>query len=251
MELEAVVREYLIETGQTEHRFPQALQLGISCLRELQYDVTGSPSIKELVVNANDTVDLPEDYLNYIKIGFSDKYGNFRELGRNKDIALNRTLNDCGQRAEVRTVEDDTVDYESLYPLESYSVHYTNGERVGRFYGIGGGNNINGYFKIDKAYSQIQLSNYGGGNTITLEYLADPNKSNGNFDVHPFAVETIKAWIDWKINANNVNIPMGYSEQKRILYSRNKKLLFARMSSLSVQDLLSSFRKGNKAAPKF
>ena len=42
MELEKVVREFLIETGRTEHRFVQALQLGIACLRELHYDVTFS-----------------------------------------------------------------------------------------------------------------------------------------------------------------------------------------------------------------
>ena len=87
MELEKVVRELLIETGRTEHRFFQALQLGISCLRELEFDVTGSPVIKELDVTDLDTVNLPDDYLNYIRIGFNDKYGNFNELGRNKKIS--------------------------------------------------------------------------------------------------------------------------------------------------------------------
>ena len=103
MELEKVVREFLIESGRTEHRFVQALQFGISCLRELNYDVTGSPSIKILTVNDNDTVDLPNDYLNYIRLGFTDGRGEFRELGRNKDIALNRNLNDCGQEVKDMT----------------------------------------------------------------------------------------------------------------------------------------------------
>ena len=137
------------------------------------------------------------------------------------------------------------------YASDYNSNHFRNGESVGRFYGAGGGNNSNGGFKIDKNYSQIQLDCYAGGSTITLEYLSDPNKAEGQFDVHPFSVETVKSWIDWKINANNPNVPVGYSEQKRLLYSRNKKLLFARMSSMSVQDMLQSFRKGNKASPKF
>ena len=139
----------------------------------------------------------------------------------------------------------------SFFLRDYHSNHFRNGESVGRFYGAGGGNNSNGGFKIDNNYSQIQLDCYAGGSTITLEYLSDPNKAEGNFNVHPFSVETVKSWIDWKINANNPNVPAGYSEQKRLLYSRNKKLLFARMSSMSVQDMLQSFRKGNKASPKF
>lgn len=249
MELEKVVREYLIESGRTEHRFAQSLQFGISCLRELQFDVTGSPVIKELTINDNDTVDLPNDYLNYIRIGYVDQAGRFRELGVNNKIALNRNLTDCGVISDEASTLDD-VSYVP-YPLEYYASHYRNGENIGRYYGAGGGNNVRGGFRIDKNFSQIQLENYQGGDTITLEYLADPNKSEGNFDVHPFAVETIKSWIDWKINASNPNVPVGFSEQKRLLYSRNKKLLFARMSSMSVQDMLQSFRKGNKAAPKF
>ena len=120
MELEKVVREFLIESGRTEHRFVQALQFGISCLRELNYDVTGSPSIKILTVNDNDTVDLPDDYLNYIRLGFTDGRGEFRELGRNKDIALNRNLNDCGQRGERF---DPTQNETGLFPYYTSDYH--------------------------------------------------------------------------------------------------------------------------------
>ncbi len=252
MELEKVVREFLIETGRTEHRFVQALQLGIACLRELHYDIMGVPVIKELTVSEIDTVDLPNDYLNYIRIGVTDSHGFFREIGVNDGIALNRTLNDCGKRISRKKSTDDSSssDY-NIGNVEYSSVHYTNGENVGRYFGLGGGNNINGGFKIDKNYQQIQLDRYQGGATITLEYLADPNKTDGEFTVHPFAIETIKAWIDWKLTENNANIGAGVSERKRQLYGGNKKLLRSRMSSKSVQDLLQAFRKGNKASPKF
>ena len=253
MELEKVVREFLIETGRTEHRFVQALQLGIACLRELHYDVIGVPVIKELTVSEIDTVDLPNDYLNYIRIGYTDSYGCFREIGVNDGIALNRTLDDCGKRIARKKSTDDNSSSSNynISNVEYSSVHYRNNENVGRYYGLGGGNNLNGSFKIDKNYQQIQLSQYKGGATVTLEYLADPNKTDGEFMVHPFAVETIKSWIDWKLTENNANIGAGVSERKRQLYGGNKKLLRSRMSSKSVQDLLQAFRKGNKASPKF
>ncbi len=253
MELEKVVRELLIETGRTEHRFFQALQLGISCLRELEFDVTGSPVVKELPVTDLDTVNLPNDYLNYIRIGFTNKYGHFKELGRNNSISLNRNLDDCGTRTKRSKDDIDTsfTNNATFSGTEYGSIHYRNNENVGRYYGLGGGNNEYGSFKIDKNYQQIQLSFYTGGDTITLEYLADPNKTNGEFEVHPFAVETVKAWIDWKLNENNPNISIAVSQSKKMLYGSNKKLLRSRMASLSVQDMLQAFRKGNKASPKF
>jgi len=253
MELEKVVREFLIETGKTEHRFVQALQFGIACLRELHYDVIGTPVIKELTVSEIDTVDLPDDYLNYIRIGFTDSHGYFREMGVNDGISLNRTLDDCGKRVVRKKSNNDnasSVNY-NISSVEYPSVHFENGNNIGRFYGVGGGGNSNGCFKIDKNYQQIQLDKYRGGSTVTLEYLADPNKTNGEFTVHPFAVETIKSWIDWKFTENNANIGAGVSERKRQLYGGNKKLLRSRMSSMSVQDILQAFRKGNKASPKF
>ena len=139
MELEKVVRELLIETGRTEHRFFQALQLGISCLRELEFDVTGSPVIKELDVTDLDTVNLPDDYLNYIRIGFNDKYGNFNELGRNKKISLNRTLNDCGTAVKNKISDSGTdyIDNATFSGSEYGSVHYRNNENIGRYYGLG------------------------------------------------------------------------------------------------------------------
>jgi len=50
MTLDQTVREYLIENQYPEHRYIQALQFGISCLRELNLDVTGVPVSVDLSV---------------------------------------------------------------------------------------------------------------------------------------------------------------------------------------------------------
>ena len=94
MTLDQVVREFLIENELPEHKYFQSLQFGISCLRELNLDVTGVPVIVELPVSDSDTVDLPVDYINYISLGFCDDAGYFRELGKNNKICLNRTVYD-------------------------------------------------------------------------------------------------------------------------------------------------------------
>ena len=69
-------------------------------------------------------------------------------------------------------------------------------------------------------------------------------------EVIPFAVETVKAYIDWKMALthprNKVDAP--YKAQ---IYKTSNKKLRARLKSKSVQDILQSFRKGNKQSPKF
>lgn len=249
--LDQVVREYLLEAAEPEHKYIQALQFGISCLRELNFDVTGVPVIKELVVNSDDTVDLPSDYINYVRLGFTSRGGGFQELGRNNQIALNRNLDDCGAR-DAR-IPNDSLSSEGGYitaGVEYYGAHFRNGEATGGYYGLGGGNNVNGLFRIDKRYNQIQLSGYRGGDTITLEYLSDPAKADGEFTVIPFALETVKSYIRYMMALNH---PRNISNAPYLkqLHDKQKKKLRARLKSVSVQDILQSFRLANKQAPKF
>jgi len=250
MTLDQTVREYLIENQYPEHRYFQALQFGISCLRELNLDVTGVPVSVELSVSASDTVDLPDDYINYVRIGFCDSSGMFHELGRNNNICLNRSLDDCGQLKTNK--KDSSTSLTGVSASEEYySTHYRNGENIGRFYGAGGGQNRWGNFRIDSTYNQIQLSGYTGGDKIKLEYLGDPAKANGSFVVQPFALETVKSWIEWKMSSKNPSVPQSQVQSNYFHYQRNKKMLRSRIKSLSVQDILQSFRKGNKQSPKF
>ncbi|MDB4301932.1 hypothetical protein N9924_00045 [bacterium] len=251
MNLDQTVREYLIENQYPEHRYFQALQFGISCLRELNLDVTGVPVTIDLPVSDSDTVDLPDDYINYVRIGTCDSAGNFHELGRNNNICLNRSIDDCGQPGERVNPDQPDVYSGVVGSQEYYSAHYRNGENIGRFYGAGGGQNRWGNFRIDSAMGQIQLAGYTGGDHLRLEYLGDPAKANGSFVVQPFALETVKAWIDWKMSSKNPSVPQNQVQANYNLYFRNKKQLRARVKSLSVQDLLQSFRKGNKQSPKF
>lgn len=249
MTLDSIVREYLIEASEPEHKYFKALQFAISGLRELHYDVIGVPVIKNLTVNSDSTVDLPADYVSYVRLGVTNLDGTFHPLGINRNIALNRNLNDCGILEQRPNVDTDGDTY--FIPGYQYTAsHFRNGENVGRYYGYGGGQNRFGYFNIDTTNNQIQLSLFEG-DTITIEYISDPLRADEEYNVHPFAVETLKAWIRWKMVSSNPNRPLqaGMIEKKE--FTRNIKITRARFKSFSVEDMLEAFRKGNKAAPKF
>ena len=96
--LDSIVKEYIIESGgATEHNYARLLQLAIKGLREIHIDVSGDPKAVYLTVSDNDTVNLPDDYINYLKIAVCDsETGNVHSLGWNKQMCLPRSYDDCG-----------------------------------------------------------------------------------------------------------------------------------------------------------
>src|SRR3990167_3945386 len=94
--LDDVIRELLVEQGKnTEHEYFRYLTLAISGLRNLNLDASGRPKAVLLPVNDNLTVDLPEDYIKYIRIGLCDDGGRYHYLGYAPDMCMIRNVDDC------------------------------------------------------------------------------------------------------------------------------------------------------------
>ena len=256
--LEELVREYLLENGHTEHKFYRALQLGISCLRELNMDVSGQPQIKLIDVSDNDTVALPNDFISELNVFLCGSNGKMYPLSPDNEICLPRDTDDCGDLKTTAQVNVDVGD-NGFYLSELYGStsggyeanHVRNGELIGGYFGQGGGQNRNGKYKIDSKNGFIVLSRYIGGNQIYLEYIADLSRTDGKFKIHPYIVNTIKQYIAWKMLSNNMNIPMIKVQEQERLYKESYRNSLARFGSFTVQELLSSLRKGNKLSPKF
>lgn len=191
MTLDQLIREYLVEIGEdTTHKYRRFLQYGISGLREFNLDTNGVPTTVILPVNANDTVNLPDDYINYIKIAICSDDGNLHALGFNPNMCLPRDLDDCGN-------EEANTGGGTGGIIDSEGGHFLNNEQVGRYFGLGGGTNSHGYYKIDKKNNWISLQNYTS-EEIWLEYLAKIGRdTNGEFQVHPYLEFALKQWMAW------------------------------------------------------
>ena len=161
--LDSIVKEYIIESGgATEHNYARLLQLAIKGLREIHIDVSGDPKAVYLTVSDNDTVNLPDDYINYLKIAVCDsETGNVHSLGWNKQMCLPRSYDDCGNisRPENNVNQQGVSDGTSIGGVWlGYDGGFSrNGEVVGGIFGIGGGANRNGYYRLDEANKMIVL----------------------------------------------------------------------------------------------
>ena len=71
IELEEIINNLMVEEGKTsENDFLRYFKLGMNGMKELSIDVGGGVKTVELIVDANTlTVDLPNDYIKYTKIG--------------------------------------------------------------------------------------------------------------------------------------------------------------------------------------
>jgi len=185
--LDTVVSEWLAENGKAENQRARLYQIALSGLRELNTDVNGIVKIVVMPINSNDTVDLPNDFLNYSKIGILGGDGRIHCLNRDNSINLAPSFNSCGQ--QVATVNTLGVDA-PFYGLPFAGMFYglINGDSA--VFGIGGGNSSIGYYRLNRPTNQLYLANMNilSGTNIIMEYVADVSSEEGDFEVHPFVI---------------------------------------------------------------
>lgn len=249
--LDKIVREFLVESlgaEQIDNRYSRLLQIAINGLRDLHFDRPSDNSFAVLDVNDNDTVTLPNDYIDYIRIGVCFN-GSIIALGENP-IMCPPSTNDCGEI----TVDQPTTNPIPTSLIYDYPLGYpANGVGFSTYnlYGVGGGQNRLGMFKIFKEDGYIALQSLDTNfNQIILEYVSDIDMVDGEYQVNPYDVEAIKAWMWWKYIQRNKNYPFNEREMARVTYGNRKHDSYVRNSRVSLNEIISVIRSGYKSSPK-
>lgn len=254
--LSDIVNEWLVaDKGESQNNlFARMYAIAVSGMRELHMDVNGLVKIVELTINDTDTVDLPSDYLQYSKVGLCGADGRIHSLGLDNDLCLNKVYNDCGTRiahSQFQGEDGIIVTENGVNSPWSFSPGvYGN---TGGFFGLGGGNNSNGYFRYDRASNQLLLANMRvPTDSIILEYISDLSATDeGDFIVHPFEIQTIKDWMSWKYIALNPNASLGEKSNRERIYYASRLKMNQRYNSATTQEWAESLRKSNTASPRF
>lgn len=261
--LDQIVRETMIELGlESEHQYRRLYQIGVNGWREMHYDDIGEVKIVRLPVDTTMyTVDLPIDYINMVNIGIVDLNGVFRALGSEKNLALPRSVDDCGDdtitlqqnlnTGQAVSALSGGAFYFSGYHSDGLSENFRNGELIGRMYGIGGGNNMFGAYRIDQENSRIQLNSSFSYSTVVLEYIADPMAGDDEVKVHEFAADSIRCYILWRYSLAKTGTPLGLIDmRKRDFYNAKQKTQDRLVNSFNFDEALANARKHFQLAPK-
>jgi hypothetical protein len=235
-------------------------------VRELGFDVLQRiRSLKIAVDQTNNTAPLPDDFVDWSKIGVVGSDGLVYVLGENKNINQSQAYalsssglpydsDDDGLYERVDStgptnsgspaIGDDITAGFNSYIFRNYI--YGNGQ--GRMYGVGGGNYY-GEFRINLDQNRIELQGNSGMNEIVIEYVADEALST-NPSVHVYAVEALMSWIYYKITERKSSVPASEKARARSEYFNNRRLANSRMKSFTKEELLKTIRKNFKQSPK-
>ena len=129
--------------------------LALQGLRELTFDVEQVVRTEQKVVTSNLAISLPGGFVKMLRIGFKNSNNEFVPLGYKSNLSLDANV--------ASQVNDDLYDENNPY----YHVD------LGKKFGIGGGQNTLGYYRINRNDNAINVSSELAGKTLFIEYISD------------------------------------------------------------------------------
>tara|TARA_R100001015_G_C4624762_1_gene183022 strand:- start:1412 stop:2302 length:891 start_codon:yes stop_codon:yes gene_type:complete len=248
-------------------------------IREFGFDITSRvKSIKLDVNTTNNTVALPDDFVDLLKIGTVGSDGLLRVLGQNKNLNQSRRITqvdsdgdgvvDTDTTSKVDSAqgplhihdnlildrEDDKTntnvssgvsDEYDFYIFENYA--YQGG--LGRLYGTGGGH-MQGEYRINLDQNRIEVDTSNDVAEVVLEYISDEARST-NPVIHVYAEEALRTYIYYKLCERKSTVPANEKARARSEYYNERRKAKARLSNFSKEEALKTIRKNFKLAPKY
>lgn len=236
-------------------------------IRELGFDVVSRiKSIKLDVDKTNNTVAIPDDYVDMIKLGVVDSDGIIRIFGENKHINYSRKLSAGASTSDssegplpieanlIKNREDDkTATNSDLNTAEDYDYYvfenYMYNGSLGRLYGIGGGFR-EGFYRLNLDQNRIEVDTDGSYDSLVMEYVADEARST-NPVIHVYAEEALRSYIYYKLCERKSTVPANEKARARSEYYNERRKANRRLSNFSKEEAMRVTRKNFKLSPKY
>jgi len=239
-------------------------------IREIGFDIGKKVRSIKLPIESNNTVTLPEDFVDLNKIGVVGSDGLLYGFIHNKNInqsqeysldsSGNKTINDTAgdvlykeqnevyDRTDSKTPTDpDMSNADDYYDFVFENYLYYGG--IGSIYGLGGARN-RGEYRINLDQNRIEISTRSSTSEVVLEYVADEARSSDP-SVHVYAEEALRAYIYWKLVERKSSVPANEKGRARSEWYNERRKANARLSTFSKDEALKTIRKNFKLAPKY
>jgi hypothetical protein len=233
--IDNIVRQTLTDRGYTMHWYLQFLNYAINALRELNFDTLQNVKSVRMPVDSIGALKLPCDYVDFIRIG--------NELGEFIDPYVQREAFNNMYRFDENgnKTKYDNIDAASGYfPANYDGLFYSNyandkGELTGRIFN--GQPSLRHSFKVIKERNEIQLDITFAKSTIALDYITDGTSVDASNAVHPYAINTIKAYIVWQMKEHNRYYNLSERETSKNIYYNELRILRGRLNSMDDVDI--------------
>jgi hypothetical protein len=239
--LDKVVRGALADRGYPIHFYLQFMTYAVSCLRELNFDVLQNIKSVRLPINSYKAATLPVDFVDYIRVG--NELGQYIYPWGEKRDSFNRLNKFDSQGNKIPYGDIEAAN--GILPNNWEGFWYTNyindkGEHLGRIF-----NNIPGFresFVILRERGEIQLDVSYSGQFIVMDYISDGMLLNASNSVHPYAIETIKAYIFWKMKEHGRQFNLSERQLAKDEFYNQLRILRSRMNTIDTLDIRRSLQ---------
>ena len=129
--------------------------LALQGLRELKFDLEQEVKTTTRGIDSSLTIDLPTDFVKLLRVGYKNSEDEFVSLGYKSNLSLDSSV--------TAKLSEDPYDENNPY-------FHTD---MGRKYGVGGGKNVLGYYRVNRNDNTINFSSELSGQTVFIEYISD------------------------------------------------------------------------------
>ena len=235
-------------------------------IREFGFDVSSRVRSLKRTVASNNTVTLPDDYVDLVKLGVVGEDGVVHILSQNKNInysqkmespavttdssdgPLNIGANIIGDREDDKSATsgtDSTDNDFDYYVFQNYL--YQGG--LGRLYGVGGGH-LRGEYRVNLDQNRIEIDTESSVSEVVLEDVADEARST-NPVIHVYAEEALRCFMYYKLCERKSTVPANEKMRARSEYYNERRKAKARLGNFTKDEALKTIRKNFKQAPKY
>ena len=229
-------------------------------VRELGFDLLQRVRSLKLSVGANNTVDLPDDFVDLVKIGIVGSDGLVHVLGENKNINYSQKYKTDSAGNNLDSDGDGVFDREDsktgvtsggVFGADDFIVfsNYIYQNNIGQIYGLGGGF-YEGEYRLNLDQNRIELAVNTGTSEIVIEYIADEARSSSP-TVHVEAEEALRSYIYYRLIERKSSVPMAEKSRARSEYYNERRKANARLKAFSQEEALKTIRKNFKQSPKY
>ena len=274
VKLSQIIRDYIITLDNDDYVSNASdvaiRNFALRGIREIGFDIGKKLRSIKLNIESNDTIVLPDDYVDASKIGIVGSDGIIRALTHNSNLnysqkyevdanesltsetenssdgPLNMFNNIILDRQDDKTSTTTTVaDNVNAFVFENYT--FQGG--TGRLYGVGGGASP-GEYRINLDQNRIEIASNTSFSQVIMEYVADEARS-ADPEVHVYAEEALRCYIYYKICERKASVPANEKARARTEYYNERRKANSRLSSFTKSEALKTIRKNFMQAPKF
>ena len=226
-------------------------------IQEFSFDILPSVKAQEIEVGSNLNMILPKDYVNYVKVTWTDSNGIERVAYPASKTSDPKAILQDGlheylfddQSGQILTADSSETRkrFQGEAQVSSKDIDVMEQNHFGRRYGLTPSNaQSNGLFYIDNTQGIIYFDSSFNERVVTLKYISDGLGSDEEMTVHKFAEEAIYKYIAHAVLATRANTPeylVNRFKKETFAAKRNAKL---RLSNIKIEEIAQVMRNKSK-----